>query len=144
MRPAGGGHSVALVMSLRAPIVAAAAGLALASCGGSSKPGYCSDRSDLQQSVKDLGNDVTSGNLGAVQSQLNTVKSKASTLVSSAKSDFPNETSAIRTSLSTLETSVKGLSKSPTTTQVAATGLAVKSVVSAVTGFADATKSKCS
>jgi len=40
------------VVGVAAGCLAAALLAALAGCGGSSKPAYCSDRSDLQSSVK--------------------------------------------------------------------------------------------
>lgn len=129
------------------PVAATAAALAvlIGGCGSSSKPGYCSDRSELEASVKSLGNlsDLTSGGLSQLQSKLTTVDSDARKLVDSAKSDFPSETSAISSSVTKLDASVKGLSSSPSPAQVAAVGVNAKAVVTSVSDFTQATDSKC-
>jgi hypothetical protein len=116
---------------------------ALAACGDS-KPSYCSDRSNLEQSVKDLGNvDIGSGGLSALEDQLKKVDSDANAVVKSAKSDFPSETSAISSSVDALDSSIKGISSSPSAQQVALLTKDVAAVVSSVGNFEDATKSKC-
>ena len=69
-----------------AAVCLAAAGLgALAGCG-SSKPGYCSDRSNLENSIKGLTNLNLSSGISGLQAQLKTIQSNATKLVSSAKS----------------------------------------------------------
>jgi hypothetical protein len=124
--------------------IAIAALFAAAGCGGSSKPGYCSDKSNLEQSVKDLGNvDLKSGGTSALEAQLKKVESNANALVSSAKSDFPTETAALESSVSALGTAIKALPSSPSVQQLAPIAVDIKNVANAVTSFADATKSKC-
>ena len=90
---------------VRVPLVlaTAAAAVALAGCG-SSKPAYCTDRTNLQNSVKGL----TSAGISGLKTQLKQIQSDASTLVSSAKGDFPSETSAITSSVNTLKSSALG------------------------------------
>jgi hypothetical protein len=126
---------------------AAAAVVALAGCG-SSKPAYCGDRTNLQNSIKGLTSlTVSSGGSGLktqLTTQLTTIQSDASTLVSSAKSDFPSETSAITSSVSALKTSVGALSSSPSALQIATVTKDAASVVSSVKSFTDASNSKCS
>jgi hypothetical protein len=117
--------------------------VALAGCG-SSKPAYCSDRTNLENSIKGLTSlDVSSG-ISGLTSQLTKIKSDATTLVSAAKSDFPTETSAVSSSVNTLEGSVKALPSSPSASQIAALGLNASNVVSSIKSFTDASKSKCS
>lgn len=130
---------------LYAAVAALAAAVALSACGGSSKPAYCSARSDLQQSIKDLGN-VKVAEQGGVQklkAQLGAIESNANKVVSSAKSDFQSETSAIQSSLSGLKTALQQLPSSPSATQVAAVAASAKSLVNSVQGFVKATDSKC-
>jgi hypothetical protein len=115
----------------------------LAGCGAS-KPAYCSDRTNLQNSVKNLPSSVSSNGISGLTSQVTTIKSDATTLVSSAKSDFPTETSAVKSSVATLEGSVKALPSSPSATQIAAVGVDASNVVSSVKSFSDNSKSKCS
>jgi hypothetical protein len=125
-------------------VIAAVAIGASAGCG-SSQPAYCSDRSSLEQSVKDLGNvDLQSGGVSAVQSQLKTIKSDAAALAGSAKSDFPSQSDAITSAVAALGTSVQQLPSSPSATELAAVGVNVKSVSAAFTSFSDATSSECS
>ncbi len=123
-----------------------AAAVVLGACGGSSKPSYCSDRSNLEQSVKDIGNVklTESGGLKDLQSRLQTVEANANKVVSSAKGDFPSETSAIDASVDNLKTSIQQLGSSPATAQVAAVATNAKAVVNSVQGFVKATDSKCS
>ena len=114
-----------------------------AGCGGSSKPAYCKDRSNLESAVKDLPSTATSSGLSGLQTQLSTIQSDASAAVSSAKSDFPSETSTLKSSVDALSTAVKALPPSPSATQIAAIALDAKNVVDAVNGFTSATKSQC-
>ena len=129
--------SLALVLWGRVVALAAVAG-----CGGSSKPSYCSDRSSLENSVKGLTSAATSGNVSALKSQVATIKSDATSLVNSAKSDFPSETSAIKSSVDTLDDAVTTLPSSPSAAQVVTVGRDAAGVVSSVKSFSDATSSK--
>ena len=76
--------------------VAAGALIALAGCGSSSKPAYCTDRSNLENSIKNLPSAATSSGVSGLKSQINTIVSDANAVVSSAKSDFPTQTSAVK------------------------------------------------
>jgi len=124
-------------------LLAATASLALPACGGSDKPGYCSDRSQLESSIKDLTKLTPSSGISGLQSQLQTIQRNANTLVASARADFPSETSAIRTSVNRLASDVRALPSNPSTAQIASLASNASSVVSAVSSFMDATKSKC-
>ena len=127
----------------RAVWIAVVGLVALAGCG-SSKPAYCTDRSNLESSVKGLTSLSLSSGVSGLQSQAKKIQSDATALVSSAKSDFPSETSAIKSSVSAFESAVKGLSSSPSAGQIATVASAGSSVVSSVKSFTDATSSKCS
>ncbi len=130
--------------AIRLVVLALAACLLLAAAGcGSSKPGYCADRTRLESSIKSLTSLNPSNGLSGVEAQLKTIQSDANALVASAKSDFPTEASAIRTSIDTLASSVRALPSNPSASQVASLATDAASVVGAVRGFADATKSKC-
>jgi hypothetical protein len=125
----------------RARVLLASAGViavvALAGC--SSKPAYCTDRTNLENSVKGL----TSAGISGLKSQLSTIESDATALVNSAKSDFPSQTSAISSSVSALKNSVTALPSNPSAAQVATVTKDAASVVSAVKSFTDATSSQC-
>jgi len=122
---------------------AAVAAVTLAGCS-SSKPAYCTDRTNLQNSVKALTNLNASSGISGLKSHINSIQSNATTLVNSAKSDFPTETSAITSSVDALKTSVAGLGSSPTALQIATVTRDAASVVSSVKSFTDASNSKCS
>ena len=124
--------------------LAAAAALVAAGCGGSNKPDYCSDVSDLQQSVDDLKSvQLESGALSTLQTDAQKVQSNANAVVSSAKADFPSQTSALQSSVATLSTTINALPPSPTPQQLLSLAAQVNSVVSAAQGLSSATSSAC-
>ena len=129
----------------RVPVamVAAVALVALAGCG-SSKPAYCSDRTNLNNAVKNLPSVTSSSGISGLKSQLKTIESDATSLVNAAKSDFPTQTSAITSSVDTLASAVKALPSSPSSAQITAIAADAASVVNSVSSFSDASKSKCS
>jgi hypothetical protein len=130
---------------VRVPVamVAVVALIALAGCG-SSKPAYCSDRTTLENSIKNLPSVASSSGISGLTSQVKTIKSDATSLVNAAKSDFPSETSAVKSSVDTLASAVKALPSSPSAAQIAAIAADSASVVSSVKSFVEASKSKCS
>ena len=121
---------------------AAATVVALAGCG-SSKPAYCGDRTNLENSIKGLTSLTASSGVSGLKTQVTTIQSDASTLVSSAKGDFPSETSAITSSVDALKSSVGALSSSPSAAQIATVTKDAAGVVSSVKTFTDATSSQC-
>jgi hypothetical protein len=130
---------------VRLPVsmIAAVAIVALAGCG-SSKPAYCSDRTNLENSIKGLTSLNVSSGISGLTSQLTKIKTDATTLVSSAKSDFPTQTSAVESSVNSLQSAVKALPSSPSATQIAGVAADAANVVSSVNSFVGASKSKCS
>jgi phage-related protein len=117
--------------------------ISLAGCG-SSKPGYCTQRSNLENSINGLTSLNASSGISGLQTQLKNVQSDATALVNAAKSDFPSQTSAISSSLDSLESAVKGLSSNPSPAQISNVASAASSVVNSVKSFTDASSSKCS
>ena len=130
-------------MRVAVAMVAAVALIALAGCG-SSKPSYCSDRTNLENSIKNLPSVTSSSGISGLKTQITTIQSDATSLVNSAKSDFPTQTSAVKSSVDALQSALKALPSSPSATQIAALAADASSVVSSVKSFTDATKSKCS
>lgn len=110
---------------------------------GDSKPAYCSDRSKLENAVKDLPDAAKAGGTGGIQSQLTTIESEANATIDSAKDDFPTETSTLKTTVDQLKTTVEGLPPDPSAADLAAVAVNATAVVNAVKGFTSATKSKC-
>ncbi|MGN6166840.1 MAG: hypothetical protein ACTHQQ_01535 [Solirubrobacteraceae bacterium] len=127
-------------IALAAALVAGA--IAAAGCG-SSKPAYCSARTDLENAVKGLTPSNISS-LSGLESQLKKIESAATKVVSQAKGDFPSETQAIKSSVDSLTAAVKGLPSSPSAGQIAAVATDASKVLSSSKSFIDTTSSKCS
>jgi hypothetical protein len=130
------------------PVVVALALAALvigvAACGGSSKPDYCSNVSDLQGSVEELGSvKLESGALATVEGDLEEVQSNANAVVSSAKQDFPNETSALKSSVTSLSTAVSQLPPDPTAQELVPLASAIDGTATAAKKLTSATESAC-
>jgi hypothetical protein len=117
--------------------------VALVGCSSSSKPAYCTDRSNLQNAVNGLKSLNASSGTSAWKSQVQMVQSAATALVNSAKSDFPSQTSAITSSVDALNSSVAALSSSPSAAAVVTVTTDASSVQSSVKSFTDATSSQC-
>jgi hypothetical protein len=117
--------------------------IALTSCD-SSKPAYCTDRENLQNSVKGLTSLTVSSGVSGLKTQVEKIQSDATAVVNSAKSDFPTETSAISSSVNALKSSVTALSSSPSAADIATVTKDASKVVNSVKSFMDATNSKCS
>jgi len=125
-------------------LVPLAAALVVTGCGGSDKPAYCSDVSDLQSSVDTLKSvQLQSGVLSTLQTDLQAVQTNADAVVSSAKADFPSETSAVQSSVSSLSTTIQKLPSSPTPQQLAALVPKINSTVTAAQDLQSATSSAC-
>jgi hypothetical protein len=116
--------------------------VALAGCS-SSKPAYCTDRTNLQNSVKGLTSLNFSGGISAIKSQVDMIQANATALVNSAKSDFPSQTSAITSSVDALKTSVTALSSGPSVANASAAAKDATNVTNSVKSFNDATSSQC-
>ena len=120
----------------------AIATVALVGCG-SSKPAYCTDRSNLQNAVNGLTSLTASSGVSAWESQAQKVHTAATALVNSAKSDFPSQTSAITSSVNGLKSSTAALRSSPSAATIVAVTQAASNVKNSVTSFKNATNSQC-
>ena len=126
-------------MTLTLLCALAFAGLA---CGGD--PDYCSDVSELEQAVRDLGEvDVVAGGTNALSDALRGVEDQAQATIESAKDDFPDETSAMQDALASLRRSTGELSESPTAEDIAPVATDVAAMVTSVQEFAAASESEC-
>jgi len=123
-------------------LVAVAGVVAMTGCG-SSKPAYCTDRTNLENSIKGLSHPDLSNGLSSLEAQVKKIESNATTLVNSAKSDFPTETSAITSSVDALKSAVTQLASDHSAANIAAVTADAASVVKSVKSFTDATSSKC-
>ena len=128
---------------LAAAAVAILLAATVAGCS-SSKPAYCTDRTNLENSVKGLSSlNFSSGVTSAIQSQVAMIQTNASALVSSAKSDFPSQTSAITSSVDALKSSVTALTSDHSAANIATAAKDASNVVNSVKSFNDATSSQC-
>lgn len=118
---------------------------AIAACGGSSKPSYCSSVSNLKSSIKALpSTNVVATGLNGLESAVTKVQSDATTAINAAKSDFPTEASALKSSIDTLSSTVKEAASSHSVATIAQIPAQASAVVTAVNNFQSATSSKCS
>jgi hypothetical protein len=124
-------------------LVAVAGVMAMTGCG-SSQPAYCTDRTNLENSIKGLSHPDLSNGLSSLEAQVKKIEGNATTLVNSAKSDFPTETSAITSSVDALKSAVTQLASDHSAANIAAVTADAASVVKSVKSFTDATSSKCS
>lgn len=122
---------------------AALAVVAIAACGAS-KPGYCTSRTNLENSIKGLTSLNASSGISGLEAQFEKIQTDATAVVNSAKGAFPSQTSALKASVDALSGAVKSLSSNPSGSEVAAVVNAAENVVTSVKNFADATSSKCS
>jgi len=130
-----------------APLVCAVViGLvALAGCGGSSsKPAYCTARTNLESAITDITSLSPTSGISALEAAFTKIKTDANTVVSEAKSDFPSQTSAIQSSVASLTSAVSALKSNPSAGNIATTTGAAASVVSSFQSFVNTSKSKCS
>lgn len=133
-----------LRMTLGMSVALAVLALFASGCGGGSKPDYCSNVSDLQGSVDELGSlKPESGALETVRSDLKEIETNAEEVVSSANSDFPSETSALKSAISGLSAGIDQLPATPTAQELVALTPQIKGTVTAATELSSATQSAC-
>jgi hypothetical protein len=118
-------------------------GAVLAAGCGDSQPEFCSKAVDLSAGLGTLKDDVTGGNVSAINSDAQTVKADVDAVISSAKSDFPEETDAVQSSVSKLTSAIDSLPSSPSVGDLAQLAGDVSAAVAAVDDFKTATNSKC-
>jgi hypothetical protein len=123
---------------------AALAVVAVSACGSS--PQYCSDRDQLEKSVKALddGQILEKGGVQRLRDRLRTVAADAKTVAASAKSDFGEQSEALESSVAALRTAVEAVPSSPSPQELAAVAAQTRAVVNATRSFVETTDSKCS
>jgi septal ring factor EnvC (AmiA/AmiB activator) len=128
-------------------VALAAAALIAVGCGDDDDdtPAYCSNVSDLQQSIDELPESVQleSGALSTLQTDVQDVQSNIDAVVSSAKQDFPSETSALESSVSSLSATIEKLPPSPTPQQLLSLAPEIDNVVTSAEDLSSATSSAC-
>jgi hypothetical protein len=129
-------------------LAGAVALVAVAACGSSdastsSRPAYCSDRTNLQKSVKGLASLNASAGVSGLEAQVNKVKTSANSLANATKSDFPNQSDALNSSIAALEHSARSLASSPSAANIDAVAKDAARVVTAARNLVNATNAKC-
>jgi hypothetical protein len=105
---------------------------------------YCTDATNLNTSVQNLGNaDVATNGLSSLQTALTSVKTSASAFVTDAKSAYPSQTAALSTSLSGLQTAITPAKGQPPVTAATTVVPAVTQVKSSASGLQSAASGKC-
>jgi len=143
MRSRAGQDRRTRTWSALAAVVAVVGAITMAGCS-SGPPAFCTDRTNLENSIKGLTSLNVSSGVSGLEAQVKKIESDATTLVNSAKSDFPNETSAITSSVDSLKSAVTQLASDHSAANIAAVAADAASVVKSVKSFTDATNSKCS
>ena len=136
----------------RGPFAAVAAigltGAALVAGCGSSKPAYCTQVTNLQNSVKTLEQvELSPSNLSTIATDVQKVGTSAKELESAVKTEFAPQISSLKSSLAALEASLKELSSSPNSSTLAHAATVIPPQVEALKRSAkeiqEVTKSKC-
>ena len=137
----------------RTPVaVAGAVGLiAVAACGSSagstssstSRPAYCSDRTNLQNSVKGLTSLNASAGISGLQAQVTKVKTSATRLANATKNDFPSQSNALNSSITALQNSAQSLASNPSAANIGTVTKDAGNVVTAARNLVNATNAKC-
>jgi hypothetical protein len=130
--------------TLLATVLAAVVAVALAACGSSSKPAYCADRENLQQSINALTHvDLKEGGVAALQTQLREVEGDAKALAASAQAEFGPQATALKSSVSTLAGTVEKAVSSPSAESFAAVANNLSQAKTAFDDLSGAVSSKC-
>jgi hypothetical protein len=122
--------------------------VAVAACGSSTssasgRPGYCSDRTNLQNSVKELTSLNASAGISGLQAQVNKVKTSATRLANATKSDFPSQSNALNSSITALGNSARSLASNPSAANIGNVTKDAGTVVTAARNLVNATNAKC-
>lgn len=138
-------------MRIRHSIALAAVGLIgavlLAGCG-TSKPAYCTQVSNLENSVKALGKvEVSSSGVSALTTGLDNVSKSAQELGSALKSEFAAQASAIKSSIGGLESTAKQVSSATGTSAKLQAAASIPGEIEGlkkpISEIQDVAKSKC-
>lgn len=134
------------------PITVAAVSLIgavlIAGCGSSSKPAYCAQVTNFEESVKTLEHvEVSPSNISTIATDVQKVATSANEMASAVKSEFAPQISSVKSSVAALEATVKGVASAPSASTLSHAVTVVPGQVEALKHSAsevqEATKSKC-
>ncbi|MGH2912951.1 MAG: hypothetical protein ACRDJ3_10815 [Solirubrobacteraceae bacterium] len=128
--------------------LALATAAALAGCGSSSKPAYCTQVSNFENSVNTLKQvEVSPSNVSTIATDIQKVGTSSKELVSAVKTEFAPQISSMKGSVTTLEATLKELASAPSSSTLTHAVTVVPAQIEALTRSAGeiqkVTESKC-
>lgn len=123
-------------------------GAFLIGCGGTSKPAYCAQVTNLENSVKALGKvELSPSSLSELTTGIGNVSKSAKELGSALKSEFSTQAGAIRSSVSALENTAKQVSSAGSISAKAQAAVPIAGQIEAlkkpISEIQEVAKSKC-
>ncbi len=120
----------------------------LAGCGSGSKPAYCTQVSNFEDSVNTLKEvEVSPSNLSTITTDVQKVGTSSKELVSALKTEFAPQVNSMKGSVTTLEATLRELASAPSSSTLTRAVTTIPSQIEALKRSAgeiqDVTKSKC-
>jgi hypothetical protein len=120
----------------------------LAGCGSSSKPAYCTQVTNFENSVKTLEQvEVSPSNISTITADVQKVGSRAKELESAVRTEFASQISSMKTSAGALEATLRELVSAPGSATIAHAVSVVPAEIEGLKHSAaeiqEVTKSKC-
>jgi phage host-nuclease inhibitor protein Gam len=120
----------------------------LAGCGSGSKPAYCTQVTNFDDSVNTLKQvDVSPSNLSTIATDVQKVGTSSKELVSAVKTEFAPQINSMKSSVAAMEATLKELTSAPSSSTLTRAVTAIPAQIEALTHSAgeiqDVTKSKC-
>ncbi len=120
----------------------------LASCGSGSKPAYCTQVTNFENSVNTLEQtEVSPSNLSTIATDVQKVGTSSKELVSAVKTEFAPQINSMKGSVAAMEATLKELASTPSSSTLTHAVTAIPAQVEALKRSAgeiqEVTKSKC-
>jgi hypothetical protein len=120
----------------------------LAGCGSGSKPAYCTQVTNFENSVNTVEQaEVSPSNLSTIATDVQKVGTSSKELVSAVKTEFAPQINSMKGSVAAMEATLKELTSAPSSSTLSHAVTAIPAQVEALKRSADeiqeATKSKC-
>ncbi len=119
-----------------------------AGCGSASKPAYCTQVTNFENSVNTLEQaEVSPSNLSTIATDVQKVGTNSKELVSAVKTEFAPQINSMKGSVAAMEATLKELASTPSSSTLSHAVTAIPAQVEALKRSAgeiqDVTKSKC-
>jgi hypothetical protein len=120
----------------------------LAGCGSGSKPAYCTQVTNFENSVNTVEQaEVSPSNLSTIATDVQKVGTSSKELVSAVKTEFAPQINSMKGSVAAMEATLKELASTPSSSTLSHAVTAIPAQVEALKRSAgeiqDVTKSKC-